>query len=171
MYRYETEADAELVRRARAGDVKAFSKLYGYIYKDLYRFALYTTRNPHDAEDAVSEAVIAAFENIKYLKKENSFKSWFFTILSNQCMHILHDRKRQKAKEQEKFHAEEPDYAGSEDVKRAFDALDEEDRIIIAFSVFGGYRSEEIARMMGRNASTVRSRKKRAFEKMRDMLE
>ena len=42
--------------------------------------------------------------------------------------------------------------------------------MIVAFSVFGGYRSEEIAQMLDRNAATVRSRKSRALEKMRSAL-
>lgn len=64
----------------------------------------------------------------------------------------------------------EPDYAQWHDVRRAFDELDEEERMIVAFSVFGGYRSEEIAQMLDRNAATVRSRKSRALEKMRSAL-
>ena len=35
----------EWVREARAGDSEAFSKLYETIYKELYKFALYTLKN------------------------------------------------------------------------------------------------------------------------------
>ena len=44
--------DMKLVRRAKRGDVDAFAELYAGIYKDMYRFALYTLRNTSDAEDA-----------------------------------------------------------------------------------------------------------------------
>ena len=64
-------------------DTKTFAQMYETVYKDLYRFALCMMRNPQDAEDAVSDAVVAAYENIGKLKKEDSFKSWIFTILSN----------------------------------------------------------------------------------------
>lgn len=80
---YENAAQEELIRRAKRGDVKAFSRLYAQIYKELYRFALYMTKHPQDAEDAVSEAVISAFENMCSLRKEESFRSWMFTILHN----------------------------------------------------------------------------------------
>lgn len=73
------------IRKAKQGDPKAFSQLYAEIYKDLYRFAFYMTKHAQDAEDAVSEAVISAYENISGLKKESSFKSWMFTILNHQC--------------------------------------------------------------------------------------
>ena len=45
-------------------DTKTFAQMYETVYKDLYRFALCMMRNPQDAEDAVSEAVVAAYENI-----------------------------------------------------------------------------------------------------------
>ena len=62
MYDYEHSSELALIRRAHKGDVKAFSELYARIYVELYKFALYTMKHPQDAEDAVSEAVIAAYE-------------------------------------------------------------------------------------------------------------
>ena len=176
MYDYENSPEPELIRRAKRGDVKAFSRLYARIYKDLYKFALYMTRHQQDAEDVVSEAIISAYENISDLKKENSFKSWMFMILNNQCKKVL--RIGQKEKRQLTYQGEggsedrghEPDYAQWHDVRRAFEMLDEEEQRIIAFSVFGGYRSSEIAQLLGKNAATVRSRKSRALEKMRNAL-
>lgn len=176
MYDYEKSTESELIRRAKRGDIKAFSELYSRIYKDLYKFALYLTKHPHDAEDAVSETVISAFETISGLKKEGAFKSWIFTILNNKCKRMLRSGKRQVETESGSCSngadegSCEPDYAQWHDVRRAFDKLDDEEQRIIAFSVFGGYQSDEIAQMLGKNAATVRSRKYRAFEKMRAFL-
>lgn len=55
----------ELVRRAASGDAHAFATLYSFIYKDLYRFSLYTLQNPQDAEDAVSEACLTLFQALE----------------------------------------------------------------------------------------------------------
>ena len=66
-------------------DAKAFSKLYEQVYQDLYRYALCLMRDPHEAEDAVSTAVLSAYEHIHKLRKEEAFKNWIFTILSNIC--------------------------------------------------------------------------------------
>ena len=51
-------------------DVNTFAQMYEAIYKDLYRFALCMMKNTQDAEDAVSEAVLAAYENIRKLRDE-----------------------------------------------------------------------------------------------------
>ena len=55
--------------------IKKFSEMYEIVYRDLYRYALCLMKNPQEAEDAVSEAVIAAYENIHKLKKEEAFKN------------------------------------------------------------------------------------------------
>ena len=55
--------------------IKKFSEMYETVYRDLYRYALCLMKNPQEAEDAVSEAVIAAYENIHKLKKEEAFES------------------------------------------------------------------------------------------------
>lgn len=194
---YENSPEPELIRWAKQGDVDAFSRLYAGIYKDLYRFALYTVRHRQDAEDAVSEAVAAAWENIGQLRKEESFRAWIFTILNNCCRKILRRQRKdvvsltdsiqqgsaqgngsgvQELAGSVRKHADgargyaDQDYAEKLDVREAFGALEEEERMILAFSVFGGYRSEEIGAIMEKNAATVRSRKSRALEKMRRML-
>lgn len=186
MYDYENSPEPDLIRQAKRGDVKAFSQLYARIYRDLYRFALYMTRHRQDAEDAVSETVVTAYEKISGLRKEESFRSWMFTILNHQCKKILRSGQKELAQRAEACletgepggrtaghrapESHEPDYAQWHDVRRAFDDLDEEERMIVAFSVFGGYRSDEIAQMLDKNAATVRSRKSRALEKMRNAL-
>lgn len=48
-------------------DAAAFAGMYETIYKDLYRYALCMMRNPHDAEDVVSETVIKGYERIHTL--------------------------------------------------------------------------------------------------------
>ena len=76
------------IKKAKSGDTDAFAELYGSIYLDLYRFALYTLKNPADAEDAVSETVMDAFVSIRKLRSAESFKAWIFKIL------LLEDEER-----------------------------------------------------------------------------
>lgn len=165
----EKSSEQDLIRKAKKGDVKAFSELYAQIYKDLYRFALFTMKHPQDAEDVVSETVIAAYENMRKLKKEEAFRGWIFTILANQCKKHLRSRKETEELT-ENIASEEMDHAGCHDVREAFMSLDEEDRMIVACSVLEGYSSEEIGDLMEMNPATVRSRKSRALGKMRKVL-
>lgn len=177
MYNYESIPEKELARRAAGGDTKAFAVLYSQNYTELYRFALYMLGSIHDAEDAVSETVISAYEGISRLRKAESFKSWIFKILSNRCMKILRKRRREHAvkelqeeKETAGLCSVSPDfsheYVQHQDVRDAFAQLREEERMIVSLSVFGGYSSEEIGKMLHMNAATVRSKKSRAFGRL-----
>lgn len=185
MHDYEKSSGPELklIKRAKHGDTKAFSALYSRIYTDMYRFALYMLGSPHDAEDAVSETVIAAYEGISRLRKDESFRSWIFVILSNRCMKIL----RSRGREASSYGAEDTpksarhdmqagsdftqEYVQGQEVREALAGLNEEERMIVVFSVFGGYSSEEIGGILKMNAVTVRSKKSRALGRMRRVLE
>lgn len=168
MHEFDKYSEKILVRKARHGDVKAFAELYSRIYMDLYKFAVYTMKNQQDAEDVVSEAVIAAYENIKNLKKEESFKNWIFTILANRCKKklMIREHTEEFPEELSVMHELEEQH----DVRTAFQELNEEDRLIVACSVLGGYASDEIGKMLDMNPATVRSRKSRAMDKMRQKL-
>ena len=49
--------------------------------------------------------------------------------------------------------------------------LSEEERLIVVLTVFGGYKGEEIARLLHRNHSTVRTKYRRALKKMEQEIE
>ena len=151
-------------------DAIAFKELYKTVYQDLYRFALCMMHHPQDAEDAVSEAVLSAYENIHKLSKEEAFRSWIFQILANVCRRKLKSRERTET-ELKEDHASAIYCDGLHtDVERAFLILDEDDQLIIGLSVYGGYNSKEIGEMLKMNPNTVRSRRKRALEKMSWLL-
>ena len=92
----EIQFKEELVRKAKNGDTKAFSLLYAGVCKEMYKFALYMMKHTEDAEDAVSETVISAFENIAKLKNESSFKSWINAEKCWESVEIMHQRKRRQ---------------------------------------------------------------------------
>lgn len=154
-------------------DVWSFTDQYKLVYKDLYRFALCMMRHPQDAEDAVSEAVLSAYENIHKLRKEEAFKSWIFQILANVCKKKLKSRKQKEEQlysEQAAMNGNPVEHAETcglrEEVQNAFFILSEEEQQIVGLSVFGGYNSKEIGEMFQMNSSTVRSKRKRALDKM-----
>ena len=77
--------DVNAVRQARLGDKDSFAEVYQQIADDLYKVALYSLGNSHDAQDVVSETFIEAFKGIKNLRDDNSFKPWIMRILSIRC--------------------------------------------------------------------------------------
>ena len=155
-------------------DAHTFAQMYETVYIDLYRFALCLMKNKQDAEDAVSEAVLKAYENIRTLKDEQAFRSWIFTITANTCKSRLRESAKKISESIEETLvntlSEEIDYGMAIDIRRAFTLLDEEEQTIIGLSVFGGYNSKEIGQMLKLKDNTVRSKKVRALEKMECVL-
>lgn len=161
------------VKKAKRGDAAAFAGLYQQIYADLYRFALYTLKNKTDAEDAVSETVVDAFASIGKLRQPEAFKGWMFRILYNKCKDKLREYVKKDVELPEDYRevpAEEKIEDGA--VMRAlFFELGEEDRMIISMHLFAGYTSKEIAKLLGLNENTVRSKESRALKKLARELE
>ena len=165
---------AFLVERSKQGDTKAFSQLYSFYANDMFRFAVYMMGNSQDAEDAVQETVFSAWRNIHSLKDAALFKSWIFKILSNRCKTDL--MKKNKAPdilpvEEYQFMLEGEDFSfDSAELKEALSSLTPPDGHIILLSVIGGFKSDEIGDIYGMPPATVRSRQKRALEKLREIL-
>ncbi len=167
-----------LVKRAVRGDADAFGELYGRIYKKLYAYALYTLGRQADAEDAVGEAVADAFAAIGQLKREESFAGWMYRIVENKCSRRMRDYYRQGGElTDEILMSAAPSRDCGDDtkdeciaVREAFFRLSGEDRRIVGLHVFFGYRTREIAKLLGMNENTVRSRESRALRRMGDWL-
>lgn len=161
----------QLVIRAREQDPEAFALIYEEIYKDMYRFAYYNLNNCQDAEDAVSEAVTDAYDSIAKLREPLAFRGWIFKILAAKC------KQKQKTyiNRPEPLNLElsgKPDDPDSRtDLTGAFLKLKPKERMIVSLSVFAGYKSVEISRLLHMNHNTVRSTYSRALEKMKQLLE
>lgn len=157
--------ERKLVILAIAGEQDAFVELYKLYYTKLYRYAAYTLRGVQDAEDAVSETMVDAYEGIKKLKNPDVFGTWIFRILSNKCKAKMRDY-YVAADEEVPEEAANVDMTLNLSVKEMFLKLPKKERMVVALSVFAGYDSKEIGDILKMNASTVRSIRKRTLEKM-----
>lgn len=162
----------QLVKKAKKGDGEAFAALYGDIYENMYRFALYTLRNTADAEDVVSEAVVDAFAHIRKLRSEEAFRGWIFRILSNKCKNKLREyaNKTLPLEEQAEEYYKEEGLEEAVVIRRTFFELEDEERLIISMHLFCGYKSREIADILHMNENTVRSKESRGLKKMEKRL-
>ena len=152
---------------------EAFEGLINDYKSNMYRLALGILQNQYDAEDAVSETVVDAFASIGRLRQAEAFKGWIFRILYNKCKDKLREYTKKDVELPEDYRevpAEEKVEDGA--VMRAlFFELGEEERMIISMHLFAGYTSKEIAKLLGLNENTVRSKESRALKKLARELE
>lgn len=167
----------KLVLKAQEGEVNAFGELYSLVWQELYRFAYYCVSDRQEAEDSVQEAAIDAWCNIGSLKNPDSFKNWFFSILSAKCNRKIRQIVRRKQQVSlEEIHTSAETSLSCQDLTLSIELyehilkLKADDRIIVLLSVVQGYKSHEISNILGINANTVRSRLHRTLQKLKNSI-
>lgn len=157
------------VLSAMQGDRIAYGILYEEYAADMYRFALSICKNTYDAQDAVQDTALSVFKSIGMLKNPEKFKSYLFTSLSNTCKKRLTENVL--AEELTDTSDGDSGIELSVTVREALGKLDSQSREILMLSVAGGFKSREIGEILKMPAATVRTKQRRALEKMREELE
>jgi RNA polymerase sigma-70 factor, ECF subfamily len=82
-----------LLLRAQRGDAEALNRLFASCRTRLYRRALQILPRPQDAEDAVQEALLAAFTHLDRFQGRADFLTWATRIVINAALqHIRKTR-------------------------------------------------------------------------------
>ena len=84
---------AELVRRARRGEMSAFDQLVRRHLRAAYVVALAVLGRPADADDIAQEAFVAALERLDQCREPARFSGWLIHIVRNRALHALDKRK------------------------------------------------------------------------------
>jgi len=165
-----------LAQQAREGNGSAFGELYTLYYRELYAYARFVLGAAQPAQDAVQEAALAAFAQVGNLRDAAAFKHWLFRILANICRRQLSARAAEEPavsldETEITLSSHEIDLTLALELRQALSALQEDEREIVLLGVLGGYSSREIASALRCPANTVRSKRKRALEKLRNALD
>ena len=135
----------------------------------LYRLAKSLLRQEEDAQDAVQDAILSAYEKLGSLRCREKFRPWIMRILANACYDILRARKDTAALEDA---AAIPAPTGRElgellCLREAVDQLPAEYRAVIVLFYYEGLSIREIARTLRLTQGAVKTRLNRAREKLR----
>jgi RNA polymerase sigma-70 factor (ECF subfamily) len=85
--------DAELVRRAKAGELAAFETLVTRHERRVYALALRILRNEHDAEDVTQQTFLNVVEHLTGFRQESSFSTWLLRIATYAALKIIRKRR------------------------------------------------------------------------------
>lgn len=133
------------------------------LQRDLFAYAFSITKSREDAEDAVHNAIIKAFDGLPELKSKAKLRPWLFKILRNECLLLLRQRKR-FAELSEDIRTEQKDNEEMLDLGSAVGNLGSELREAVVLYYKLGYSTSEIAVITGIPRGTVMSRLARARE-------
>jgi RNA polymerase sigma factor (sigma-70 family) len=166
------DGETALLRRARAGDERAFVELITPNRNAIWAVCLRITGNPHDAEDALQETLVAAWRNLDRFRSDSRFSTWLYRIASNAALAVI--RRRPDIADAEQAVSGRRDHADAiadaERVQQALLQLPEQFRVALVLRVYGDFTYDDIAAHQGVPVQTVKSRLSRARTLMQDLL-
>ena len=184
--------DADLVRRAKAGELEAFEELTRRYERQVYSLALRIVRQEHDAEDVTQEALLSAMEHLAGFREEARFSTWLLRIATYAALKVL--RKRRGLDTVSLEAGTEPDPEGAiphpefiadwrqspeelvhrNETRRlleeALDRLDEKHRLVFLLRDVEGLSVRETAEALGLSEANVKVRLLRARLQLREQL-
>lgn len=85
--------DADLLERARRGDLDAFEALVARHERRIYTLARRITGHDQDAEDVTQQTFLGAVEHLEDFRGDASFATWIHRIATHAALKILRKRR------------------------------------------------------------------------------
>ena len=159
-----------LVKKAQKGDAEAFVTLIESSKSSMYRVAKGFFRSEDDIADAISDAVLSAWEHIAELKRAEFFKTWLIRILINSCNQMLRERKKCDVVEVlPEARYMEQEFSDVE-FREMISSFPEDCQMILLLYYGEQFTTREIANILGLRENTVRSKLRRTRSTLRDIL-
>jgi RNA polymerase sigma-70 factor (ECF subfamily) len=173
-------AEADLLARARDGNLFAFDEIVKRYQRRVYATAVRIVRRHDVADDVVQEAFLRAHQALGRFDLARPFGPWICRIAANLAVnHVRSPQAREEALPE--AHAETPVRGGSPlvgvleteartELARALDGLSADQRAVFVLRVFEELSYKEIAEALEISIGTVMSRLSRARERLRVAL-
>ena len=161
--------DAGLVKAVLDGDKDAFVFLVDRYQGAVYAYCLNQVRSEEDAKDVTQEVLLKAYLKLEQLKTPHAFRSWLYTIASNECRMWHRKHQSHEALESE---VETATIAHGSDletqltVKKEIDALPESQRLVVLMHYFSGFSLKEIGEFLGTSRAAIKARLFRARQRL-----
>lgn len=142
---------------------------------DMYRFALWLSRDDAVAQDLVQETTLRAWRSLHSLRDGAAVKPWLFTILRREHAR-LYERKRLQLVELDDAVPEDAGWADPErcgdidDIREAMLKLPQKYREPLLLQVLGGFSCAEIAAELGEQPGAVMTQLHRARHRLKAIL-
>ena len=169
----------DILIQAAKGDIQAFEKVYKTYAPFVYNVAYRMVEAKEDAEEITSEVFLTIHKKLSSFMFRSSLRTWVYRITVNCSINTLNKRKSDRrgivdVEDVLNFVA-----SPSDQLKQSIEAEDQEHKIRALLNVLNpderacivlrnieGLSYEDIARSLGVNINTVRSRLKRGLAKM-----
>lgn len=139
--------------------------IYNRHVETVYRLCLVKMKHLQDAEDVTQQTFLQLIKHPQEFSSTEHEKAWLIVTASNLCKNSLKYWFRSKRSDPELLERLETEDERDEVLELLF-TLDKESRELLYLTYYEGYKSDELEKMLGVKASTIRSR----LSKARDIL-
>ena len=152
------------IKKAQNGDKQAFCRVIENVERRLYIIARSRLTNTEDIKDAMQDAIMYAYINIKKLKEVKKFNAWIVKILINSCNKIYNQKKINILSYSEfdenkfKYESDFIDLENNMNFFNIIDFLDVQEKTLITMYYLDEYTTKEISEILDINESTLRSK-------------
>jgi len=174
-----------LVGKAKDGNVPAFNQIVDLFQEDVFRMVYYRTQSQMDAEDITQDVFFKAFKHISSLKDITRFRNWLFRIALNRIrdfyrkkriLSIFKDFKEEDSSVQiDPDSRDTPDVVENlikkdfwENIGRVTEKLSHMEREVFLLRFFDQLSIKEIADVLKRSESTVKTHLYRSLLKFKN---
>ena len=180
--------DDQLIAMYRSGDMDALGVLIEKYLQSIYTFTKRLTGRSEDAQDITQETFVKVWRTLDRYKTGKSFKTWLFTIARNTAIDHLRKKRMPAFSEFNDAEGKNPlietladtgdtpaERAVRQDEERVLEealiTLSPVDREIMHLHYHQDMTFDAIGRMQNKPLDTVKSRHRRALQKMREYFE
>lgn len=145
--------------------------------ESLYQLARPILRDERYIDDVVQETMITAFFGFDKLNKAKSFDSWLKKMLINEALKTLRKLRREILVGDEflsNICQVDTNFLSVEqkmDFKTRINSLSNKNKIALILHFEIGYTQKEVAEILGRTESTIKSRIDRSLDKLKEFEE
>ena len=163
----------ELVRRLKNGEKEAFEDIVALLKHNLFIIAIATVKDEYIANEAIQETFIALYLNIKKIKNAEKIECWAASVLVNNCKRLIKKYNKniisfEDIKIETTFSKNEYDKINDYlDFLKIIEFLNSEERTLMTMYYMDDYTTKDIAKILKMNENNVRSKIKRAREKIK----
>ena len=161
----------KLVNMAKRGDTEAFTQLMQSQMQNMYKTARSILSQDEDVADAISDTILACWEQLGSLKHDGYFRTWMTRILLNKCNDILRKRKQMVWMDEIPETPDVDDGFENSEWKEALNSLSENFRLVVMLYYIEGFKTSEISQILDIPEGTVRSRLARGREQLAGLLQ
>ncbi len=171
------DRDRTLVEAAQRGDQSAFVDLVRSTGDKYFALAYRILRDADRAEDALQDALVIAWRDLRTLRDPDRFDAWMHRVVTNVCISQA-TRERRRTVNLRVLPVDGPaapdellGVGDRDQLERGFRRLTPDERAILVLHHYAGYTLVEMAEVLGQPAGTVRSRLHHAHRAMRAALD